>query len=326
MLMTSVESLAGWTGGQSTRVTGRGDGAFDALKDALAGFYRLGVRPVPEDLDGRSRRITVKVSRPGVSLRAHRRVFAADPVEPASAGDGDELHRALLSAAPQNDLVLRATSYILHEDASAPDRLRVLVAGDIAGGAPGAALVRFALFDENGSMVSGVERDAQVPAEGPAVMSAILGAPPGTYALRIAARDATGRIGNLQRDVNLRWRTVGQAETTDLALFHAGAAAGEPPVPVIDRVRRSERLVAQLAFSAPDDGGAEPSPLIEITLRGAPEPSVRERVPVARVANGSRWLAQQTVGLSALPPGQYTVAVTVAPGVPPLRRSIIVLP
>jgi VWFA-related protein len=76
LLLSSVEALAGYTGGRSVRLAGNGEAAFRSLSGGLAGYYRLAVRPAPEDLDGKSRRIDLAVTRPGVSLLGYRRVLA----------------------------------------------------------------------------------------------------------------------------------------------------------------------------------------------------------------------------------------------------------
>jgi VWFA-related protein len=328
MLHAGVETLAGWTGGDSHRVTGNADVAFAALNRMIAGYYRLGVRPAPEDLDGKAHRISVKVTRPGVTIRSHRKVIAIDdrPVRTEESDPEAALSAALVAAAPQTGLALRATSYFLHEDESAPDRLRVLAAAEITGAAAGPATVRLGLFDESGHLVAGIDRDVQIPTTGPGSVSAALHAPPGVYSLRIAARDREGRVGTVQRDVDLQWHAVGSVKTTGLALFQVGASAGEAPVPVVDSIPRSERLIAQLAFTAGSPEAPEPSPVLEITAEGGSAPLLRQPIRVSRMEDGRRWLAQQTISMSLLPPGSYTVSAQVAAGVPPLRRRIDVLP
>ena len=328
MVVSSVETLAGWTGGHSARVTGTGDAAFVALSGMLAGYYRLGVRPGPEDMNGRTRRISVKVSRPGLSIRAHRRVIAgsAEPADLSASNPDIALSAAIGSPAPMTGLALRATSYILHEEPSAPDHLRVLIAGDVTGGTAGGATMRLALFDEDGVLVTGADGQLKIPTGRPASMSTALSAPPGVYTLRIAVRDDTGRVGSLERQVDMRWRKAGAIETTGITLFHVGTAPGSTPEPLIDTVRRDERLIAQIAFASPDAGSAPPTPVIEITREGSSAPLLSQRARLSRVGTGSRQLAQEMLSVGLLPPGRYKVTAIVAPGVPPLMRSIEVVP
>ena len=82
MLVASVETLAGFTGGKSARLVGTGELALKSLTDGLTGYYRLGVRPAAEDLNGKTRRISVKLSREGASLKGYRRYMAG--MRPAS--------------------------------------------------------------------------------------------------------------------------------------------------------------------------------------------------------------------------------------------------
>ena len=65
--------------------------AFKALSAGLTGYYRLGVRAQPEDLDGRPRNISVKVTRPGLVLGTYRKVMAGVRPDPAPGYSGDPI-------------------------------------------------------------------------------------------------------------------------------------------------------------------------------------------------------------------------------------------
>src|SRR4029453_14048895 len=106
----------------------------------LSGYYRLGIRAQPEDLDGKEHRISLKVRRQGASLSSYRRMLVAPPAVPVIADPAEALRVALKGGTPITTIGVRATTYALHADAGSRD-LRIIVAGEVARGAAGKAPV-----------------------------------------------------------------------------------------------------------------------------------------------------------------------------------------
>ena len=157
LLLNSVEMLSGMTGGRAVRLAGDANGAFARLTATLGGYYRLGVRAQPDDLDGREHRITLKVSRQGASLASYRRVLVPPPpAPPAIADPAVALREALKGSAPITTIGVRATTYPLHAAAGSRD-LRIVVAGDIARAAAGKATIVAALYELDGKPISAKE-------------------------------------------------------------------------------------------------------------------------------------------------------------------------
>lgn len=323
LVLASVETLSSWTGGRSIRVAGTGDAALRTVSGALSGYYRLGVRAARTDLDGRPHRISVKVSRSGLSVRTHRRVMAGAPrAEITDAATPEsELRGAILSPALATDVGLRATTYVLHEE-RAGGPLRVLVAAEIHGAAPGGAKLHVVLFDRNGRLVTAGEQELQIADTGAGELRASLAALPGEYLLRVAIRDAQGRLGSVQHGVDARWRGIGSLQTTGLSLFRAARQPGSPPVPVVDTITAGERLVAQIALE-----GAGPGAGLEFTVTrdGAAEPLMRLPGRAGKAPSGRR-IVQESIEASLLPPGRYTIAVTAGGTPTSLVRNIVVTP
>ena len=207
LLINSVEGLSGLTGGRSVRLVGAGDAAFASLSAGLTGYYRLGLRALPEDLDGKAHRISLKVLRDGAKLAGHRRVLAANPKAPASADPAAALRGALESTTPMTGLELRATTYLLHGEDAASRALRIVVIGDVAGGAPGPARVVAALYTLDGKAMTAMENAVTIAPAGPSALSVAMSAPPGPYILRLAVRDVDGHLGSLERAVDARGRS-----------------------------------------------------------------------------------------------------------------------
>jgi VWFA-related protein len=323
LLVNNAEMISGLTGGRAVRLTGDGQTAFASLSAGLAGYYRLGVRPAPEDLDGKTRRISVKVSRRGVTLSGYRKVMAGGLAKsaPAPVDTTTALREALRSNTPFTGLDLSATSYVLHGE-TGNDTLRVIVAGDVSRASTGAATAATVLYDLNGKSIVGTEVPLEVTADGRGRVSTALVTRPGNYVLRLAVRDAEGRIGSVERPVDARWKKVGNIETTGLVLIRDRGTAREP---LVDTVSRTDRLVVQVSFSTPVSA-ATTQVTFDVLRDGSTAPLMHLTGRIAKTTAGAT-VAQETVAVSVLPPGRYTLSASIQPGkTPPFTRSFTVSP
>jgi VWFA-related protein len=320
LVLSTVEALSGMTGGRAVRLTGSYDRAFAGLNSALSGYYRLGIRAMPEDLDGKEHRISLKVRRQGASLSSYRRFLVAPPpaatttVDPAVA-----LREAIKGGATLTTLGLRATSYVVHGTSGTRD-LRVIVAGDVSRAVAGKATVVAALYQIDGKPVVAREATIDVGADAPALLFLSLDAPPGTYGLRLAVRDAEGRLGSLERLVEARWRKAGKLETPGLVLFRT--ARGAQPTPVFDGVDGSDEIAAQLALSGP---ARQARVEIDVTALGSKTPLVH-RVPRITETTSGQTVVHETLPVSLLPPGRYSVSAKVGGGDAVFARTFTVRP
>ncbi len=325
LLVSTVEMVSGMTGGRAVRMASKGDLAFASLTAGLGGYYRLAVRAKPEDLDGKPRQISLKVTKFGAKLAGHRRVLAATakapaaPVDPATA-----LRAALESPTPAIGLELTATSYVLHGTEAASHLLRVVVAGDVAHGSAGPATAVAALFTLDGQPVTATEAPLVLADAGGAPVTVSLTAPPGTYTLRLAVRDVDGNVGSVERVVDARWKQAGPIETTGLVLMRAATGPGASPRPLVQAVTTAEQVIAQIPFRSA--AGEKPQVSIEV-LRDAGGAAVSERAARIGVASGGTSVAEAIVPIASLSPGRYTLRATIRPGTAaPFTRSFEVTP
>jgi VWFA-related protein len=324
LLLSSVEMLSGITGGLAARLVGDGEAAFKDLDRTISSYYRLGIKPAPEDLDGKPRQISLKVTRPGVSLRSYRKVLAGNRAAPAltSADPTAALRAAVESPAIVTGLDLRATAYVLHGEATEPGSVRVVLVGDIARGAPGLATSLAVLYDQNGRPVGNEGQDLEVTASRTRFQAA-LSVSPGLYRARIAVRDAEGRIGSVERAVDARWQSAGAVETTGLVLLVA-APTGNVAEPVLETVSTADRVVAQLSLRGASAEAHSAVP-IEIGQGGSGDVLLRVHARVARTTAGT-LVAQESIPVGLLPPGRYTISAAFPDA--PLRfsRTLLVEP
>jgi VWFA-related protein len=323
MLVSTVEMVSGMTGGRAVRMAAKGDLAFASLTAGLGGYYRLGVRARPEDLDGKPHQISLKVTKSGARLAGHRRVLAATARTPSAPVDATKALRAAIeSPTAALGLELSATSYVLHGAEAASRTLRVVVAGDVARGSAGPATAVAALFTLDGQPVTATEAPLVLADAGTTPVTVSLAAPPGTYTLRLAVRDVDGHVGSVERFVDARWKPAGPVETPGLVLMRAGTGPGAAPLPVIQRVTTAEQVIAQVPFRA--TAGGKPQIVFEV-LREAGGAAVSERTARIGVASGGTSVAEAIVPAASLPPGRYTLRATIRPGnATPLTRSFLV--
>ncbi len=309
------------TGGRSVRLTGQADTAFASLSQGLSGYYRLGVQALPEDLDGKDHRISIKLSRPGATLASYRRVLSGTRPQAAPTDPEAALRDALKGGPLRTAIDLRATSYVLHATTNARD-LRVVAVGDVNRAAPGRAKAVAALYDFDGKPVTAMENTVEVGPDGPGALSVELTAPPGTYVLRVAVLDAAGRIGSLERLVDAHWKKTGGIETPGLVLFRSDRATRSAPRPVFDGVTTAEELTAQVALAgAPSE--KKPQVVFEVARAGSTTPLVRRNGRIAQTTGGTT-VAQETLPASMLPPGRYTLSAKIGTAGASLSRTFIV--
>jgi VWFA-related protein len=215
------EDMARTTGGSMVRNTNDLAGSVKRLADEAAAYYLLGYQS-DRPLDGRWRTLSVKVARPGLTVRARRGFFAtaAPPVLAAVGGGRKEKRKdgtlparaidpALAAGGDRDGIPLRAAAHVLETDAARTTRILVaLEVGTAALSFAGSGSERTAELDVT---VLGVSRDQPktVPVDvhlslgvdaravgGWYVFSRELRLPPGPAQVRAFVRDtASGRSG-----------------------------------------------------------------------------------------------------------------------------------
>ena len=325
LLVSTVEMMSGMTGGRAVRMASKGDLAFASLSAGLGGYYRLGVRALPEDLDGKPGRISVKVLRAGAKLAGNRRILAATVSPTAKAlasGDAQTALRAALeSPTPVLDVDLRATSYVLHGEAGSRD-VRIVVVGDVGRAAAGKATAVAALYD---SRRAPGERDGERGRRagervGPRVDRRARAA--GT--LRAAPRRARRRGTRGQPRAPDRRALEDDRRSRDARPGALPVAARrDHAVGAAVRARHHrEQLIAQVALSAPFPD-ATTQIVFEVTRPGSATPAARRTARIAQTTGGTT-VARDALPAVTLPPGRYTWSVKIGSGPALLTRDFTV--
>jgi len=216
----SLRELADETGGFASVNRNNVDEAFDRLVSDNSSYYVLGYNPANDRRDGRFRKIELRVTRPGVTVRARRGYVAPRGRPAATAKASNDPGDAALKAAVESPLPTTGIPMRLFAAAykGAPPNAAITLAIELNvnalkfteknGAYTNALSVVTVVADNDGK--TRVNEKASVdlnlmPAtlarareRGFRITSAV-NLPPGRYQLRVSAADATGIAGSVVR-------------------------------------------------------------------------------------------------------------------------------
>jgi len=311
----SLRTMAGVTDGLAIAGQNVAAGLQRVVED-LSSYYLLGYYS-PAKLDGKFHRITVRVKRPGVQVRARSGYLASNaPAVTRSAAP------ALSDAeAAEGRLV---TSAIGALGAYARDRpVRLQAATGWTGGVPGVWVIVEAPrniggddWSKGGSATVKLFNDADTeiatqdvplpPSVGPISARVFLrsAAPltPGDYQLRVRAT-ATGVLAATEMmRIQIALPPAGSG-----ALFNRrGVATANREAPTADlRFRRTERVIVLLPASSTD------APTARLLDRAGRPLGIPVAAAIRQEPDGSRWRAAE-LALAPLAPGDYLIEITTA--------------
>jgi hypothetical protein len=317
----SLRMMADATDGVAVLDTNNFAPALQRITNDLSSYYLLGYYSSGK-LDGRFHAITVRVTRPGVQIRARRGYLAATTAAPVAAPGGDA---RLIAEAQAVSTALASLGGATRD----PAMFLQAAVGQSSGGAPAVWAVlevpRAALAAEwtNGGEVDALLIDASGNTAGAGRASLSAGAAsarltiaprslaPGSYELRVRARSSAAS------SASVRVVVPESPGGSGAVFFRRGPATANREVATADlRFRRSETL----RVMAPGEPGAAPAGarLLDRTGKAL-------AIPVAVSAvdepDGSRWLAAQTT-LAPLGAGDYLIEISGMTGSGE-RRSLV---
>lgn len=246
----SLLDLAEATGGFAVVNTNRIANAFDRIVDENSSYYVLAYYPPNPKRDGKYHNITVRVTRPGLTVR-FRKGYAnqtGKAPEPVKSDLAPELLQAIQSPVPVSGLGMRVFAAPFRGAApSASVLVGVELRGrDVATTAGGKLDLAYAAIDLDGKMKASShdtltlnlrpETKARVEEKGMRVLGR-LNVPPGRYQLRVAAYDsAGGAVGSVMYDLEVPDFGKNHLVMSGLVLTSA-ASSSTPTVKADDDLR-----------------------------------------------------------------------------------------
>lgn len=237
----SLRTFAGETGGLAVVGTNDFDRGFGRIVSDNSAYYVLGYAPTNRQHDGGFRKITVRIRRPDVEVRARRGYYAARDNASAAAGPIDPVAELLSSPAPIGGLSLRVAADALRGPApNARVHFTVDIASDqvplteTKGAFANEVELVYRAIDSTGRVRASTRRTAELnllPGSRQAVsqfgyrFEVTIEVPPGRYQLRVAAREkATGRLGSVFYDLEVPDFSGAALVMADLVLAAASAS------------------------------------------------------------------------------------------------------
>jgi VWFA-related protein len=290
--LEGLEHLAGAVGGRRLHLATAGDDSLLPIVGETEGYYLATFAAEPSDRSGSSHRLDVAVTRGNVTVRARPQIAIAKPARNAPAP------RAMLREATVfRDLPLRASGYTSENPDDRKPKL-IAIAEPLEAGVTLTAAAA-ALFDPNGKLVRQWTAEPGELASLP--LMAALEASEGTYRLRVAAIDSSGRAGTADSQVTVQLAPAGALKLSSMLLG----------------VSRDGRFSPRLQF------GSDPAAVAYIEVYGKPEGEVSVSFEVAESESGpamgalkgsvsetsdpGRRLATAAMAIGQLPPGDYVV-------------------
>ena len=216
------ESLAGVTGAEFARIGAGPQPAVSRLLRETAAYYEATFDPEASERNGQAYRVEMQSPRARVKLRARPAVMIDKPTVVKSGASPKDMLRV---QGEYNDLPLRAAGYTSRTPGSDEVKIVALFEGLDANARIVSASV--GLFDEKNTLKK--QWTAQgADLEKRPVMAA-LAATPGTYRVRVAAIDASGRAGTTDYELEAAVPRAGPLRVSALVLGSQQQGGGFAP-------------------------------------------------------------------------------------------------
>ncbi|MGH9410048.1 MAG: VWA domain-containing protein, partial [Vicinamibacterales bacterium] len=195
-----AQVVANAAGGEAFLVAGTADRFFKRIESETSGIYRLGVDAPTGSANAHYLKTSVRVRRPGVTVRANRVSIVpgvtAAPVDPDTA-----LRTRLADGGTSVGVPLTAGAEVRRDPTDA-SHLEMDVSVEVPASVTGPLTVMCGVMDAHGNMAD-VDRKQLPPATHRDYQIAFpIRLTTGQYRLRIAASDANGHIGSVEKPVS----------------------------------------------------------------------------------------------------------------------------
>ena len=190
-----VESLAGVTGAEFVRLAASPQPAIARLLRETASYYTATFDPDPSERSGGTYRVELRTTREKTRLRSRPSVEIRKDVGRAAAAPKDMLRTQTAYA----DLPIRSTGHTSRTPGS--DEVKIVALFEALDPATVIKEASIGLFDEKNTLKKQWTAQAADLAKRPAM--AAFAASPGTYRVRVAAVDTTGRAGSTDYELKV---------------------------------------------------------------------------------------------------------------------------
>ena len=315
--LAGLEHLAGVTGGrQMPLLTPAGDAALLPIVSETMAYYEAIIPITDDDLDGVNHSVDLKVARDGLVVRSRPQLFLAKPDPAALPPPTRSPQDMIRDTRPFRALPLRVTAYTSAGDAG---KVRILAAVEPIDSGVTLKSLAAAVFDEQGRLTG---QGSALPAElmtTPVMMA--LDVAPGTYRLRAAAVDSSGRSGAADLNVTAEIVSAGPLRLSGLVL-----GVSRDGAPFQPRMHFTSEPVA-LGYLEIYGGtaGTQVVAVLEVSTSLNGPAFVTTRLALEATSDPTRFTATGAIPLRGLPPGDYVIRAIVGSEGKPAGRVVATL-
>lgn len=290
--LEGIEHVTGVTGGTRLMLDATGTGSLLRVAKESSAYYSAELEPVSSETFGRSRPLSVRVARRGVTVRARPEITLTDG---GRAGTTRSAVTDLLASTEAfTDLRLRVGGFTVRD---ADGKLRVGVLIEPAEPSVALASAGAILIDATGRAAA--RWNATDAAERP--LLGAMTAQPGTYRVRAAAIDTMGRPGAAEIEIDVGLTDVGALSLGSLLL--SASRGGTSSL----QLEFGSEPTARASFDIyGGTAGQRLSATLEVS-RDLDGPAIATLPLALTRADETRVVASGTVPLGALAPGDYVV-------------------
>jgi VWFA-related protein len=291
--LEGLEHLSGVTGARRLQLQTTEDTALDRVSRETAGYYVLRFDADASDRDGLRRQVDLRVNRPGVTVRV-RPQFTVPRIEPGNTPPTPMSmvrHGRIFRGLP-----IRAVAYVSRNPGDG--KIKVVTLVEPLDASARIASVAAGLVDVEGRVAA--QWTAADPDARP--LMGALAAPEGTYRLRVAATDSSGRAGTADYEVRAELAPAGLLSLSGLVL---GLSRDGAFAPRMDFTTEPSVLAYLELYGRP---GSEPMSVsfeLATTMNGPALVTTPGVIDATRAPD--RFVATGAVPISSLPPGDYIV-------------------
>jgi VWFA-related protein len=298
--LAGIESLAGVTSGVLLRLTPSDRSAFARIARESVGYYLVGFEPRPNERNGAYHRVEFSVSRQGTRVRALPNVMIARSDGKRRALTPQEMLR---DGKAYPDLPLRVVG--LASPTPGDAKLTVVALVEPLDRSVKLESAAFGLIDQLGRLRAQWTANARELGVVPVTSAGL--ASPGTYRLRAAAVDATGRRGSVDYALNAQAVTAGELTLSAMVL---GVSYERSFVPKLQYVSEPTANGTFEVFGAAPAGTLS----LVMELAASEDGPALVRVPgsIASTRDPDRRRATGVVPIGQLAPGDYVLRAVVS--------------
>jgi VWFA-related protein len=330
--------MPGLTGGRAVVNTNTPEAMLPALFEESQTYYLLGFDPLPLASDKSAHTIRVKVNRRGVTVRSRASYDVPGPRPDEGSSKPDktvdtgalppDLASAINGPLPVQGLPLSATAVPFAKPGARTAAVAIAIGATLPPGAgPHHLAMSVVAFDDRGRGVAVRSQELEVSPptarQGRAAdgLIARLDLPPGSYDIRIAARDDAGRVGSVFTFVDVPDFSRSDLVAPGMLLHHDRAVevTANPVadlVPVVPTVQRVFTLGDKVSafLRVYHTAGAQPLSITERVTDVSGRTVFERPFDVPAGDRGEATDVDVPLPLSQLAPGRYLLTISIARG------------